>query len=682
MTDSVITEDSSNIGIGDATPTSKLSVVGTGSSFTTGDGTRAFRVFTDSDEVSLLADGTVDMKFYTSGSEKMRITTAGAIKLSNYGAGTLVSDASGNITSISGGGEGGPYLPLAGGTLTGNLLFGDNVQARFGASDDLQIYHDAGGDSYIKELGTGQFYIQAENFRFKSSDGASTLITANVGGAVSLYYDNSKKFETTSSGVSVTGGILLPNNNDIGWDGGYSAGKPTLAAVGTTMKMFPSGSVSGEQFTLTPTAATFGGEVEVINANGLITGRSSSSSNTNSSLRFMGGAYTGNKATAILYDGVNGENQLYLGGGTSLGEPATNIRFHTGSAGATGAGTERMRIDSGGDLTVMSSYAGGTFPFRVGFGTYASYTPTFVINDSGNCGIGTANPNSLLHIYDASGGATLKVESNTSNAYDSSKIQLLGGNLSTSEILLGDSSDSDVGRIIYRHDGNSLSFDVNATEAMRIDSSGQVGIGVTPTVKFQVAGSSKLGGALYVSSDENYNTSATYTFRDAVFINNPNDTSATSSGNTVMSIGGMSGNSVKTSLITTGAIGIGTSVPEKKLHIFDSTQTNQTIRFGNPSATPLADINYNSSGNEFLTISCKGTTTGFGNIVFETGPTPTEAMRIDSSGLVGIGISPTAPLHVSGTIQSVTGATTIQMYGTGGSRSHFSIRCLSINILN
>jgi hypothetical protein len=75
LTDSVITEDSSNIGIGDATPTSKLSVVGTGSSFTTGDGTRAFRVFTDSDEVSLLADGTVDMKFYTSGSEKMRITT-------------------------------------------------------------------------------------------------------------------------------------------------------------------------------------------------------------------------------------------------------------------------------------------------------------------------------------------------------------------------------------------------------------------------------------------------------------------------------------------------------------------------------------------------------------------------------------------------------------------------------
>ena len=59
------------------------------------------------------------------------------------------------------------------------------------------------------------------------------------------------------------GSLFLPDNRDIGWNGGYSAGKPTLAAVGTTIKMFPSGSVSGEQFTLTPTVATFAGKVSV-----------------------------------------------------------------------------------------------------------------------------------------------------------------------------------------------------------------------------------------------------------------------------------------------------------------------------------------------------------------------------------------------------------------------------------
>ena len=46
----------------------------------------------------------------------------GAIKFNSYGAGTLVSDASGNITVSSGGGAGGPYLPLAGGTMTGGYF--------------------------------------------------------------------------------------------------------------------------------------------------------------------------------------------------------------------------------------------------------------------------------------------------------------------------------------------------------------------------------------------------------------------------------------------------------------------------------------------------------------------------------------------------------------------------------
>ena len=99
--------------------------------------------------------------------------------------------------------------------------------------------------------------------------------------------------------------------------------------------------------TSSPTAG-----LECINTEGAIVARSTQSSNTNVSLRFAGGAYSGNKATAILLDGVSGENNLYLGGGTNFGEPATDIRFHTGSAGAVGTGTERMRIDSSGNVGI------------------------------------------------------------------------------------------------------------------------------------------------------------------------------------------------------------------------------------------------------------------------------------------------------------------------------------------
>ena len=48
------------------------------------------------------------------------------------------------------------YLPLAGGTMTGNLDLGDNVKTRFGTSNDLEIYHD-GSDSYVSRWWNRRF---------------------------------------------------------------------------------------------------------------------------------------------------------------------------------------------------------------------------------------------------------------------------------------------------------------------------------------------------------------------------------------------------------------------------------------------------------------------------------------------------------------------------------------------
>ena len=49
---------------------------------------------------------------------------------------------------------GGPYLPLAGGTMTGNINFNDNVYARFGNQPDFEIGHDT-NNSYISHTGVG-----------------------------------------------------------------------------------------------------------------------------------------------------------------------------------------------------------------------------------------------------------------------------------------------------------------------------------------------------------------------------------------------------------------------------------------------------------------------------------------------------------------------------------------------
>ncbi len=96
-------------------------------------------------------------------------------------------------------------LPLAGGTLTGDLNFGDNVDANFGASADLKIYHD-GSNSYISDTGTGNLIIRGENLVIEDADGTNYLVS-NANAETKLYHNGSKRLETTAAGVEVTGTI-------------------------------------------------------------------------------------------------------------------------------------------------------------------------------------------------------------------------------------------------------------------------------------------------------------------------------------------------------------------------------------------------------------------------------------------------------------------------------------------
>ena len=89
----------------------------------------------------------------------------------------------------------------------GQIKFSDAGRFYAGDSNDLQIYHD-GSNSYIVDAGTGDLLNYFSNewkvIKYGSSE---TCIEATSDGSVDLYYDNSKKFETTSTGVEVTGNI-------------------------------------------------------------------------------------------------------------------------------------------------------------------------------------------------------------------------------------------------------------------------------------------------------------------------------------------------------------------------------------------------------------------------------------------------------------------------------------------
>jgi len=128
-------------------------------------------------------------------------------------------------------------LPLAGGTMTGHILGGDNIYLKLGAGEDLQLYHD-GSNSYIGDQGTGNLILGGTAIELKGGgDYGETLATFTDNGSVDLYYDNSKKFETTSAGATVTGvltadgGIDIDNFNIDGTTIALSSGNLTLDAA-------------------------------------------------------------------------------------------------------------------------------------------------------------------------------------------------------------------------------------------------------------------------------------------------------------------------------------------------------------------------------------------------------------------------------------------------------------------
>ena len=101
-------------------------------------------------------------------------------------------------------------------TVSGeDITFGDNDKAIFGAASDLRIYHD-GSHSYVEDQGTGNLYIESNGAGIVIGNSAGTEINARFlnDNAVDLYFDNSKKFETTSVGCDVTGELIADSYNE------------------------------------------------------------------------------------------------------------------------------------------------------------------------------------------------------------------------------------------------------------------------------------------------------------------------------------------------------------------------------------------------------------------------------------------------------------------------------------
>ena len=233
-------------------------------------------------------------------------------------------------------------------------------------------------------------------------------------------------------------------------------------------------------------------------------------------------------------------------------------------------------------------------------------------------------------------------------------------------IFFGDVDDDVECGIRYQAANRALEFSTgNNSEAMRIDSSGNVGIGTSsPDYKTEIefvasnhttglsitnSQAGGFGSALYFTSERSDNNAHVNAARIRTEGASSWNSDSTTESHLIFETCNNNSLAEKMRINNAGNIGIGTTGAEKRLHITDSTQANQSIRFGNPSATPYGEINYDSSGFEHLYITAKGTTTGFGNIVFNTGATPSEAGRINAKGNFIIGTTVSNPVSIADT---------------------------------
>ena len=141
--------------------------------------------------------------------ERVRITSAGVI------------DVNGGDVELSGTAAG--VASCTWDASANSLIFNDNSKAAFGDGSDLTIYH-TGSENYIKAVNSHSTYISAEaawltlqsnaGIQLTDSGTNETFLKATDNGSVDIYYDNSKKFETTNDGVKITGIATCSNGLD------------------------------------------------------------------------------------------------------------------------------------------------------------------------------------------------------------------------------------------------------------------------------------------------------------------------------------------------------------------------------------------------------------------------------------------------------------------------------------
>jgi hypothetical protein len=459
----------------------------------------------------------------------------------------------------------------------------------------LQIWHDATNNSIIRDAGAGDLYIQAStNLRLTNVGGAETYAIFTENGAATLYYDNSAKIATSSSGISVTGNATFADNGKAIFGAGsdlqiYHDGSNNRLNV-TSGNLYVNLSDTSE-FTVTGTQNT-AFKVDVDSAVTLYNNGSPKLTTTSTGTVTADGLTVDGTAVEVasINSTQNGAQINFDSASTSVdwsvgisnsadgdfliyqsGSGSGDINFYTG-------GAKRQEINRNGDIS-----------FYEDTGTTAKL---FWDASAESLGVGTTAPTNTIEIHDA----------DTSNTIGGSTASMHIVNTDTSAYGRTADLNFDVGAttnplaavsgVYTLYDGGtegalvmSTSNSGSLAERLRITSDGNVGIGVTSPSSYNAAANN-----LVISDGGNAGITIVSPSTDSGSLFFADGTSGTAAyagfvqyGHAAEKLILGTGGTTKVTIDGNGNVGIGTSAPIYAADIKTSGTNNGQLRVGGGS---------------------------------------------------------------------------------------------------
>ena len=330
--------------------------------------------------------------------------------------------------------------PQLGGNLdvnTKNIAFGDSATAgtddtlTFGSGAEVQMYKTNNAQMYIDyNASHGALLIRSKRgfYLQDHAAGTKTWVGMNPAGSVDLHYNGDKKFETTNTGVSVTGSVTATTTINVGSGGGFylkqDSSESTIRSESQpiVLQTYASGAWQDRVTIANDGDVGIGtdapgyplqvnGSVDILNVKGSTGNAFIRFTDSDATADFSIGSDDNSGAGAgafILYDRSNSAYRLAINSSGNVGigttGPLSNLHVK---------GNDGLILEDDGTTNVFRiqpANAGGAIFYT---GTASSHARKMVIDSSGRLTVGSVGTDTTL----SGGQPALQVTGSAFNGY-------------------------------------------------------------------------------------------------------------------------------------------------------------------------------------------------------------------------------------------------------------------------